>query len=249
MRSEDTFGLYSSKSVKRTVVLAAGRGTRMGALTGELPKPMLPVRGRPMLERKLDRLREAGFEEAFLVVGYRAEVIERHFAGYPMSLTFHRQERVDGTGSATLLAREFVGNDPFLLTFGDIYMPVEDYRGAFDLLLAGPEAAAAAGVRWVDDPWQGAAVYEENGRVTRIIEKPPRGTSTTHWNSAGLYAFRPEVFDYLARIGPSPRGEYELPTAVEAMIAARREVLLYALKGPWLDVGRPEDLEAVQSLP
>ncbi len=249
MRSEDTFGLYSSKRVKRTVVLAAGRGTRMGALTDRIPKPMLPVRGKPMLERNLDRLREAGFEEAFLVVGYRAEVIERHFAGYPMALTFHRQERMDGTGSATLLAREFVGGHPFLLTFGDIYMPADDYRGAYDLLLSDPGAAAAAGARWVDDPWQGAAVYEQDGRVTRIVEKPPRGASTTHWNSAGLYAFRPEVFEYLARISPSPRGEYELPTAVETMIAARRGILLYRVKGPWLDVGRPEDLEAVQTLP
>ncbi len=249
MRSEDTFGLYSSKSVKKTVVLAAGRGTRMGALTETVPKPMLPVRGKPMLERKLDRLRQAGFDQAFLVVGYRAEAIERHFAGYPMALTFHRQESVDGTGSATLLAREFAGDDPFLLTFGDIYMPAEDYRGAYDLLLSDPEASAAAGARWVDDPWQGAAVYEQDGQVTRIVEKPPRGSSTTHWNSAGLYAFRPEVFGFLARIGRSPRGEYELTTAVEDMLAARRRLLLYAVQGPWLDVGRPEDLEAVQSLP
>lgn len=248
MRSEDTYGLYS-KRVQKAVILAAGRGTRMGALTEEIPKPMLSVRGRPLLERQLDRLREAGFEAAFLVIGYRGEVIERHFQGYPMPLTFQRQIPVDGTGSATLLAREFAGPDPFLLTFGDIYLDAADYRGIYDTLLSEPDATAAAGARWVDDPWQGAAVYAENGRVVRIVEKPPQGASTTHWNSAGLYAFRPEAFDFLARIERSPRGEYELPSAVEQMIAAGRKLLLYPVRGPWRDVGRPEDLEMVQNLP
>ncbi len=236
--------------MRKAVVLAAGRGTRMGALTEDLPKPMLPVRGKPMLERKLDRLRQAGFDEAFLVIGYRGEVIERHFAGYPMALTFCRQEKVDGTGSAALLAREFAGSDPFLLTFGDIYMSVEDYRGIHDMLLADAAAVAAAGARWVDDPWQGAAVYAEKECVVRIVEKPPKGESSTNWNSAGLYAFRPEVFEFLERIERSPlRGEYELTSAVEAMIAAGRRLLMYSVNGPWLDVGRPEDLEAVQGLP
>ncbi|MBI4872999.1 MAG: NTP transferase domain-containing protein [Acidobacteria bacterium] len=234
--------------MQKAVILAAGRGTRMGALTEDLPKPMLPIRGRPMLERKLDRLREAGFDQAFLVIGYRGEVIQEHFQGYPMDLTFHRQEQVDGTGSATLLAREFAGRDPFLLTYGDIYMDAADYRGIYATLLSDPEAAAAAGARWVDDPWQGAAVYAENGRVVRILEKPPQGTSTTHWNSAGLYAFRPEVFGFLERIGKSPRGEYEITSAVDQMIAAGRKLLLYAVQGPWRDVGRPEDLEIVQEL-
>lgn len=220
----------------------------MGALTGELPKPMLPVGGKPMLERKLDRLREAGFEEALVVTGYRGELIENHFRSYPMRLSFRRQERVDGTGSATLLAREFAAADPFLLTFGDIYMTPQSYRGAYDLLLSDPDASASAAARWVDDPWQGAAIYADNGRLVRIVEKPPKGTSTTHWNHAGLYVFRPEVFEFLERIEPSPRGEYELTSAVEAMLAARRKILLYPVEGPWLDVGRPEDLEAVRKL-
>jgi NDP-sugar pyrophosphorylase family protein len=221
----------------------------MGALTETLPKPLLPVRGRPMIERALDRLREAGFEEAGLVIGYRGELIERHLAGYPMALTFLRQPETDGTGRAALLAREFAGAEPFLITFGDIYMSAADYRGSYDALISDPAAAGVAAARWVEDPWQGAAIYVEDGRVTRIVEKPPRGSSATHWNHAGLYVFRPEVFDYLTRIEKSPRGEYELPSAVEAMIAAGRKLLLYAVHGPWLDVGRPEDLEAVQGWP
>ena len=106
---------------------------------------------------------------------------------------------------------------------------------------------AVLGVRDVDDPWQGAAVYEAGGTVTRVVEKPPRGTSTTRWNSAGLYAMRPAVFPYLDRLVPSPRHEYELTSIFEMMLQERVELRISAIEGRWRDVGRPEDLEAVNS--
>jgi UDP-N-acetylglucosamine diphosphorylase / glucose-1-phosphate thymidylyltransferase / UDP-N-acetylgalactosamine diphosphorylase / glucosamine-1-phosphate N-acetyltransferase / galactosamine-1-phosphate N-acetyltransferase len=233
--------------VKKAVILAAGRGTRMGDLTGDLPKPMLPVAGKPILEHVLDRLRAAGFTDACVVTGYRAEIVETHFRDYPMRLTFLRQTVIDGTGSAALLCRDFAGTDPFLFTFGDILVSSADYAGIFDRLTSNPEAQAAAGVKFVDDPFQGAAVYEEGGRVTRIIEKPPKGTSSTNWNSAGLYAFRSAIFDELAHVPLSSRGEYELTSAVEQLLARNALLLLYPIEGAWRDIGRPEDLAAANS--
>lgn len=220
----------------------------MGGLTLELPKPMLPVKGRPLIEHILDRLRAAGIRSAFLVTGYRAEILERHLQSYPLELVFARQEPIDGTGSAALLAREFVSSESFLLTFGDILAGVADYRRMIGILEGGADTEGGVGARWVDDPWQGAAVYEENGRVVRIVEKPAPGTSSTHWNSAGLYGFRPSVFEELARIERSPRGEYELPSAVQAMIAKGKKFLLCPMLEPWRDVGRPEDLAAAEKL-
>ncbi len=232
----------------KAVVLAAGRGTRMKELTTDRPKPMLEVNGKPLIEHVLDRLRAAGFTRALVVTGYRAESIEQYVAGLQMAIEFVRQEPQDGTATAAALARGFTGGDPFLLTFGDIVATAEDYSGIAAQLESDEGASAAVGVKWVDDPWQGAAVYEEDGRVVRIIEKPPPGTSSTHWNSAGLYTFRPEVFEELARVERSPRGEYELTSAVEALLAHGRRLLLYALKGGWQDVGRPEDLDTARSL-
>jgi NDP-sugar pyrophosphorylase family protein len=251
--------------VNKAIVLAAGKGTRMGELTEQLPKPMLPLAGKPMIEHILDRLREAGIAEAFIVTGYRAETIERHLRDYPLTLTFQRQQVINGTGTAALLGRDFAGSDPVLLTFGDIICEADDYRGisaladphtasqqvvqkvgqavppAYELAL---EAAAVLGVKHVDDPYHGAAVYEDGGRVTRIVEKPPRGSSTTNWNSAGLYTFRPVVFEHLANL----QGEYELTSAVVSLIAAGEKVLLYSIQGGWRDVGRPEDLHAAEQL-
>src|SRR5690349_12433010 len=113
----------------KAVILAAGRGTRMGGLTADVPKPMLRVAGRPILEGLLDRLVEAGYSQALVVTGYRAEVIEDYFRGYRLPLRFVRQSPINGTATAALLGRGFVGCDDFLLTFGDILAGASVYKG------------------------------------------------------------------------------------------------------------------------
>ncbi|MBI4905052.1 MAG: NTP transferase domain-containing protein [Acidobacteria bacterium] len=233
-------------SIRKAVILAAGKGTRMGDLTRDIPKPMLPVGGKPILEHVLDRLRAAGVGEILLVVGYYGDEIRRHFADYPLPIVFKEQKVVNGTGAAAGLARDFAGRDPFLLTFGDILCSVADYHGLFAAL---DEAAdGVLGAKYVDDPWQGAAIYVEDERVVRVIEKPPRGTSLTHWNSAGLYVFRSVLFDELRTVPLSVRGEYELTSAVEQLIAHGRTLRLYGVQEGWLDVGRPEDLQKAEGL-
>jgi dTDP-glucose pyrophosphorylase len=235
--------------IRRAVVLAAGRGVRMGAMTAGTPKPMLPVHGRPMLEHVLEGLARAGVRQFLVVVGYRREVIERHFANWPVPIEFRIQNPVNGTGAAARLAHEFASIEPVLLTFGDILCDASEYVRCARALLDHPETAAVLGVKEVDDPWRGAAVYEEEGRITRIVEKPPPGTSRTRWNSAGLYAFRPIVFEYLERIQPSPRGEYELTSAFEMMLADGRALRISPIQGDWRDVADQRDLQAANADP
>jgi dTDP-glucose pyrophosphorylase len=213
----------------------------MGALTEDLPKPLLPVAGRPMLEHIVERLEQAGVVEILMVVGYRRETIERCFRD---RVRFVTQEVAEGTAAAVRLGESFVGGEPFLLTFGDIICAASNYRD-----ICGTQqqhgAAAVLGVKRVDDPWQGAAVYADDDRVvSRIIEKPVRGTSTTHWNSAGLYAFQPVVFEEIERLPKSPRGEYEITGAIELMIERGLPVRMFEMTGAWRDVGRQEDLDA-----
>jgi len=218
----------------------------MKNLTDERPKPMLPLRGKPMLAHIIERMETSGVREILVITGYKAEIVESYFAEHPPAqarISFRRQEKLDGTGSAALLGREFAGGEPFLLTFGDILVEPSVYAGLFER--AG-EADAALAVNRVDDPYQGAAVYVSGERVERIIEKPPRGTSTTPWNNAGVYCFPPQVFSYLERLQPSPRGEYELTDAVQGMLEDGLRFSCYPVEGFWRDVGRPEDLPAAE---
>jgi len=238
---------YTEMSNPCAVILAAGRGTRLKAVTGDLPKPLLPLAGRPMIDHVVGHLREAGFGRFLVVVGYRHELFFDHFSS-DASVTCVIQDPVDGTGSAARLAQGFAPDVPFLLIFSDIMAAPADLAGLWKRLTDDPHADAVLGVKDVDDPWQGAAVYAENGVVTRIIEKPPKGTSTTRWNSAGVYAFRPAVFEALARLKPSQRGEYELTSAIVDLLDHSRRVLLHPLAGGWRDVGRPEDLDPAAEL-
>lgn len=237
-------GLVSMAGVTKAVVLAAGKGTRMGALTEEIPKPMLPVAGKPLLEHILDRLRQAGVTACGIVTGYRGEAIETHFARYPMRLEFIHQAVINGTAGAAKLARSFAGDDPFLLTYGDIWCEADDYRRVVQPVAEEPETEATLAVKFAEDPFQGAAVYVTRGFIERIVEKPPRGTSSTHWNSAGIYCFRARVFDEIDRVPLSVRGEYELTDAIGQMIAAGRKLRAVEIQGTWRDIGRPEDLAA-----
>ena len=112
----------------KAVILAAGKGTRMGSLTDELPKPMLPVEGKTILEHIISGIAAQGVREFCLITGWKAEFIEQHFGdGSPLglSISYARQEVQDGTGKAPELAKRFVGDDPFLLTYGDILVRPE----------------------------------------------------------------------------------------------------------------------------
>ena len=96
----------SRTTIRRAAVLAAGRGTRMGEMTAGMPKAMLPVRGRPMLEHVLDGLAAAGIAEFFLVIGYRREMVEAYFRDWRLPIEFHVQQVLNGTGGAARLARD-----------------------------------------------------------------------------------------------------------------------------------------------
>lgn len=232
--------------MRKALILAAGRGTRMGEHTRSTPKALLDLNGKPMLHYILDRLQSAGIKDVLLVTGFLAEQIEAAASEHPLRPQFLRQEKLNGTGSAALLARDWAGQEDFLLSFGDILTDAENYLG---LAARKRMAEAVLGVRWVEDPYQGAAVYvDAEGWVERIVEKPPLGTSTTHWNSAGVYAFGPSLFPELATVPLSERGEYELTSAIAQLLAKGARIQMQALSGDWLDVGRPEDLERARAI-
>lgn len=229
----------------KAVILAAGKGTRLADLTKARPKPMVDVAGRPCLERIISALRQAGVDDMVIVTGYMADVIKSYFgdgASFGVKITYVHQNVVDGTGSAVHITRAAVGDTPFIMTYGDVLMPEQNYTGMVASFQAHPCAALMA-INWVEDPYKGAAVYtNENDVVERIEEKPPQGTAATNWNNAGMYVFDPIVYDYTAHLQLSQRGEYELPDALQAMQRAGLLIRAYRLQGYWKDIGTPEDL-------
>lgn len=234
--------------IRKAALLAAGRGTRLGALTAETTKPLLEVARAPILAHIIGALAHAGVEEFIVVCGHLAEQVESFCAALArahraLSIVVVRQPRLDGTAGAMLAAAPMLsGEQGFIFGWGDVLMQPDNYwrflRPAraepYDLLLA---------VNQVDDPCRGAAVYvDERMRVVRLVEKPAPGSSRTNWNNAGLFAAHPGLFDYLRRLRPSARGESEVPAAIAAMIEDGLQVRAVEVRGFWSDVGTPGDL-------
>jgi NDP-sugar pyrophosphorylase family protein len=232
------------------LILAAGKGTRMGHLTDDCPKPLLRIGDAPILEHILQGLGSVGIRRAVIVIGYLGDMIQARLGDghrLGMSVTYCRQEQQVGTAKAALLARGELTAAPFVMSFGDILSARRNYRKLLDAFAANP-CDALLGLNPVDDPWEGAAVYRDGDRVTRIVEKPLRGASTTKWNNAGVMVLAPAVWPVLEALQPSPRGEYELPVAIGRMVEMRYDVRGVEFGGFWSDVGRPQELARINRL-
>ena len=235
-----------SAIITKAVLLAAGRGTRMRDLTNELPKPMIEVRGKPILHHIIEGLRAAGVEQFHVIVGYRADVV-RQFLGdggrLGSAITYSTQLVQDGTGKVVELARDFAGNDAFVLSYGDIIVEPSNYQ---QLVRLDDECEAIVSVKRNEDVSQGGAVFvNERFELVDLREKPKPGEPTSPWYNAGIYAFRPSIFEFIARLERSPRGEFELTDAIRNLAHSGEKVQALELIGAWADVRDPEILAAL----
>jgi NAD+ synthase (glutamine-hydrolysing) len=228
--------------VTNAVILAAGRGTRMRELTREIPKPMVKVHDKPVLEHIVEGLRSAGVLRILIVVGYRKEVIQTYFGDgsrWGISISYIEQVVQDGTGKVVQLAQDFCAGSPFLLVYGDILVDPVYYRLLADLR----DAEMLIAVRHTDDVSKGGAVYlNDQFEVVDLQEKQSPTASSTNWYNAGIYTFKPSVFSYIAKIQRSPRGEYELTDAIRDMAQDGQKIRALEIKGNWADVRDPEIL-------
>ena len=235
--------------IQKAVLLAAGRGTRMREMTAELPKPMLEVRGKPVLQHIVEGLRDAGITDFLIIVGYRADAVQNFFGDgsrYKIGIQYVTQTVQDGTGRVVELAKNFVENVPFILGYGDILVGSDNYKRVIDLP---NEVDALISVTRGEDVSKGGAVFvNERMEMSDLREKPKPGEATSPWYNAGLYAFRPNIFDFIAKLKPSPRGEYELTDAIRELAQSGKKVQALELTGNWADVRDPETLAKLNAL-
>jgi len=245
----------------KAVILAAGKGTRMKDLTQEIPKPMLKVQGRPILEHIISGLTSAGIRDIFIVTGHRAETIEGYFGDGTRCgarMAYGRQEVQDGTGKAPEVARRFVGEDTFLLTYGDILVKPETYGRMVARFGEGDFAGVVTVTKGADVTKGGINLFDEQFCLRRVVEKPTAAQvealrqegllkpGDPAWYNAGIYIFRPVVFEFTAQLQKSPRGEYELTDAINGLVNAGHRLAGHEIEGRWVDVRDPEVLAALE---
>lgn len=235
--------------IDKAVVLAAGRGTRMRELTADFPKPMIDVRGKPVLQHIVQGLRDAGVREFLIIVGYHAETVRNFFGdGRPhnVAIEYATQNVQDGTGRVVSLARDFIRGSPFVLSYGDILISPADYKRIVDF--PNNVEAVIAVTRGEDVSKGGAVFVNEQMELVDLREKPKPGEPTSPWYNAGLYAFRRSIFEFIEKLRPSPRGEYELTDAIRDVAHSGKKVKALELTGEWADVRDPEILAKLNQL-
>lgn len=229
--------------IDKAVVLAAGRGTRMRELTADVPKPMIEVRRKPVLQHIIEGLRDARVRECLIIVGYRADAVRNFFGNgsqFNIDIRYATQIAQDGTGRVVELAREFAAASPFILSYADIMVDPLNYERVVNLA---DDVEAIVTVTRGEDVSKGGAVFvNDDMEVIDIREKTIAVEASQAWYNAGLYAFRPNIFEFTARLELSPRGEYELTDAVRDLAHSTRKVRALALSGEWADVRDPEVL-------
>ena len=224
----------------KAVILAAGKGTRMGELTAHVPKPMKEVDGKPILQHIVEGLRDvAGVHDFFIVIGWCGHVIRDHFgdgSAFGVRIAYGEQVVQDGTGKAPELAREWVGTDRFVLTYGDILLrPPTDYAALADAFREDGVIAVKDGE---DLTKGGAVVLDEHGFMTDLVEKGAAAPANAFYN-AGIYLLKPRIFEFTLRLAKSPRGEYEFTDALKASVAAGDKLRGVTLREAWADVRDP----------
>ena len=222
---------------------------------------MLPVEGRPILEHIISGLREVGVSEFCVITGWKAEVIEDYFGDgtdLQVAIQYVRQRVQDGTGKAPELAKEFVGDSPFLLTYGDILVKADTYQQMLVRWAEG-EFSGLVTVTGSEDVTKGGLFFfDQEFRLQHLVEKPSvdqladlRASGLLKpgepgWYNAGIYCFNPVIFKYTAQLNKSSRGEYELTDALEAMLSEEHILAGLAIAGRWVDVRDPEVLRDLQ---
>ncbi len=230
----------------RAIILTAGEGKRMAPLTATRPKALCELAGAPLIDHVVQSVRDGGASSLAVVVGAQSEALVAHLERSSLGpFEIVKQERPLGTGdavraAASLLDKEvLIVNGDVLASSGDIAaLRTSDAKGAAVTMLTAEVADASR---------YGVVEFEGEGdgphKVRALTEKPER-PATRHVN-AGVYKAGPELAAALERLKRSPRGEFELTSAVEALVHAGQAFALPA-KRPWTEVGRPWDLLVAQ---
>lgn len=216
------------------LIMAGGLGERLGALTRDLPKPMLNVGGRPLLETIVRNVVQQGFGNIYISVNYKADMIKDYFAdGAAFGAKVHYIQETERLGTAGALGLFATPPElPIIVTNGDILTTI-NYGALLDFHNGTPaEATMAVREHKVHVPY--GVVSTSDGFLQTIREKP-----TESWFvSAGIYVIGRSVLRHI-----EPRVAIDMPTVLERVIADNGRIAVYPLREYWLDIGRMEDFE------
>jgi len=227
----------------QTVILAAGQGKRLQPLTHEIPKAMVKINGKPMLQIIIEQLKSVHVDEVVVIVHYMKEKIQSYFGdGSQWGINIHyiEQKEMKGTGDALLYAEPYITEDRFLCIACDSLFETNLLKN-----ILAHKTPGVITVKEVEDPRRFGILETQGDKVTRIIEKPEY--PPTNLANFSVYLFPRTIFDKLKQIQPSSRGEYEVTDAIQLLIDDNYD-FGYEVADSIVDIGTIEQLNHAESL-
>lgn len=223
----------------KAVILAGGLGSRIRPFTQIIPKPLLPIGEKAVLEIQIEHLAKYGFDEIYLATNYKSEYIENFFGNgdqYGVKLSVSKEEKTLGTAGPISLLRE-VMDEPFAVMNGDI-LTLLDFSKLYSFAVS-TDAVLTVGIKEIITPFQFGNIFYEGDYVTGIEEKPDIRTKVL----AGIYIMKPPVFDLI------PYNEaMGMDSLIMKMLDSGMPVAKYEIHEYWLDIGMIDDYEKAQDI-
>ncbi|MFJ2741699.1 glucose-1-phosphate thymidylyltransferase [Streptomyces sp. NPDC087440] len=226
----------------KALVLCGGSGTRLRPLSHSMPKQLIPVANRPVLIQVVENLRALGVEDIGVIVGGHRDEIEAVLGdggALGARITYIPQEAPLGLAHCVRLARDFLGDDDFVLYLGDTVL-IDGITALADAFLAHRPAAQVVVHKVADPRAFGVVETDGAGRAVRLTEKPAQPRSDLA--VVGVYFFTAAIHEAVDAVTPSARGELEITDAVQWLVDHGREVRVHTHAGFWRDTGKVEDV-------
>ncbi|MFH1787897.1 MAG: nucleotidyltransferase family protein [Candidatus Altiarchaeota archaeon] len=225
--------------VRKALILAGGKGTRMRPFTYEIPKPMIPVQGKPLIQHIISLNRKHGITDITISVGYLGDRIKEYFGNgsrLGMNINYVEETEPLGTAGCLNLVRAEL-NEPFLMFNGDVLSDIDlsDFISFHDE----NKSIATIALTPVDDPSRFGVARLKGNKIKEFVEKPKKGKEPSKLINAGVYLLEPEVFKYV------PEGFAMMEKDVFPKLAKEGKLTGYSFTGQWFDTGTVEAYENV----
>lgn len=223
----------------KAVILSGGLGTRLKPFTEVIPKPLLPIGEKAVLEIQIEHLKANGFNHIFLATNYKSGYIENFFGDgskYGVKLMVSKEEKPLGTAGPVKLLQEHL-TEPFLVMNGDILTQLA-YKNLYDFAIS-KDSLLTISTKEIVTPFQFGNIHTDGDYVSGIEEKPDLRTTIL----AGIYIFKPQILELI------PDNErFGMDLLIRKMLEQNLPITHYPIEEYWLDIGQVKDYEKAQEI-
>ena len=233
----------------KAVILSAGRGTRIKSLEENLPKGLIPINGKPILEIIMEDLKTVGFTEFILVIGYKGELIKQYFGNgknFGISINYVFQENQFGTADALLQTQELVKNDSFLVHLGDAINPNALKNSFSDMLDSKYEVSLLISHIKNSQNKSVGSIKVENDLIAKIAEKTKIKNADFFWAGVALFK-NTKIFSKIKLLKPSHTGEFEITDALNELLNDNIEIDSFVCDKS-IDAGTKDGVQEISDL-